>query len=58
MSAHLPFIPTQLLVAHFTVSDKKTTIINKINIILTNERRPYKSELQKLQLKLDKIDMS
>ena len=30
-----------------------------INIILTNERRPYNSELQKLQLKLvKKIDVS
>ena len=28
------------------------------NIILTNQRRPYKSELQHLQQKLDKIDMS
>ena len=28
------------------------------NIILTNQRRPYKWELQHLQQKLDKIDMS
>ena len=28
------------------------------NIILTNQRRPYKYELQLLQQKLDKIDMS
>ena len=28
------------------------------NIILTNQRRPYKLELQHLQQKLDKIDMS
>ena len=28
------------------------------NIILNNQRRPYKLELQHLQQKLDKIDMS
>ena len=28
------------------------------NIILTNQRRPYKLEIQHLQQKLDKIDMS
>ena len=41
--------------ANFLNSGNKMTITN---IILTNQRRPYKSELQHLQQKLDKIDMS
>ena len=41
--------------ANFFNSGNKMTITN---IILTNQRRPYKSELQKIQQKLDKIDMS
>ena len=39
----------------FTVSDKTMTITN---IILTSQRRPYKYELQKLQLKIWNINMS
>ena len=45
----------QLLDAYIAVSGNKMTITN---IILTNQRRPYKLELQHLQQKLDKIDMS
>ena len=44
-----------LLDAYIAVSGNKMTITN---IILTNQRRPYKLELQHLQQKLDKIDMS
>ena len=40
---------------YIAVSGNKMTITN---IILTNQRRPYKYELQLLQQKLDKIDMS
>ena len=65
MIAHLPFIPTHFKLPAVrspnTVLDKnmKMTITN---IILTNQWRPYnltnKSKLQKLQLKIHKIDMS
>ena len=44
-----------LLEVYIAVSDNKMKITN---IILTNQRRPYKLELQLFQQKLDKIDMS
>ena len=44
-----------ILQVYIAVSGNKMTITY---IILTNQRRPYKLELQHLQQKLDKIDMS
>ena len=59
MATHIPFtfsIPCyKLLEAYFTVSGSKMRITNKF---LTNQRRPYKLELQQFQQKLDEIDMS
>ena len=59
MMTHRPIFLTHTIPFHATsyiaVSGNKMTITN---IILTNQRRSYKSDLQHLQQKLDKIDMS